>query len=111
MPFAVVTMAWHAEHRAFVVEEYICNGDSDETHFHLSGTVNKQNFHYWAAENPQELHQRPLHSPRVTVWCAFTEFGMWGPYFFEENGLTVTSNRYCHMIETFLRPKLTLCEP
>ena len=35
------------------------------------------------------------------------EFGSWGPYFFEEDGLTVTvnSNRYCHMIETFLRPK------
>ena len=81
---------------------------SDEAHFHLSGTVNKQNFRYWSAENPQELHQRPLHSPRVTVWCAVAEFGVWGPYFFEENGLTVTvtSNRYCHMIETFLRPKL-----
>jgi hypothetical protein len=25
---------------------------SDEAHFHLSGTVNKQNFRYWAAENP-----------------------------------------------------------
>ena len=31
---------------------------SDEAHFHLSGTVNKQNFCYWAAENPQELHQQ-----------------------------------------------------
>lgn len=81
---------------------------SDEAHFHLSGTVNKQNFRYWAAENPQELHQRPLHSPRVTVWCAISKFFVWGPYFFEEDGLTVTvnSDRYCHMIETFLRPKL-----
>jgi hypothetical protein len=25
---------------------------SDEAHVHLSGTVNKQNFRYWAAENP-----------------------------------------------------------
>ncbi|KAL4149807.1 hypothetical protein QTP88_003669 [Uroleucon formosanum] len=48
---------------------------SDEVHFHLSGTVNKQNFR---------------------------------PVFFEENGqkVTVTADRYCHMIETFLRPNL-----
>jgi hypothetical protein len=25
---------------------------TDEAHFHLSGYVNKQNFHYWAEENP-----------------------------------------------------------
>lgn len=81
---------------------------SDEAHFHLSGTVNKQNFRYWAAENPRELHQRPLHSPYVTVWCAVAECFVWGPYFFEEGGQTVTvnSNRYCHMVETFLRPRL-----
>ena len=59
---------------------------SDEAHFHLSGTVNKQNFRYWATENLQEIHQRPLHTPYVTVWCAFAEFGVLGPYFFEENG-------------------------
>ena len=48
----------------------------DEAHFHLSGYVNKQNYHSWAPENPQELHQRPLHSERLTVWCgiAFLEF-------------------------------------
>lgn len=80
---------------------------SDEAHFHLAGTVNKQNFRYWAEGNPRELHQRPLHSPHVTVWCGVAEFGVWGPYFFEEDGqaVTVNSNRYCHMLETFLRPK------
>jgi hypothetical protein len=25
---------------------------TDEAHFQLSGSVNKQNFGYWAAENP-----------------------------------------------------------
>ncbi|GFY01191.1 DUF4817 domain-containing protein [Trichonephila clavipes] len=58
---------------------------SDETHFHLSGTVNKQNFRYWAAENPQLLHQRPLNSPHVTFWCAVAEFDVLGPQFFEED--------------------------
>ncbi|CAK9810866.1 Mariner Mos1 transposase [Anthophora plagiata] len=80
---------------------------SDEAHFHLSGTVNKQNFRYWAAENPRELHALPLHSPKVTVWCAMSSIGIIGPYFFEEGGVTVTvnSNRYCNMLENFLCPK------
>ena len=42
---------------------------SDEAHFHLL-CINKQNVRYWADPNPRELHQRPLHSPKVTVWCA-----------------------------------------
>jgi len=40
---------------------------TDEAHFHLSGYVNKQNCRCWASENPQELHQRPLHSERLTA--------------------------------------------
>ena len=81
---------------------------SDEAHFHLSGMVNKQNFRYWSQNNPRELHQRPLHSPKVTVWCAMGSFGVGSPYFFEEEGatVTVTSDRYCEMLERFLRPKV-----
>ena len=47
---------------------------------------------------------------RVTVWCTVAEFGIWGPYFFEEDKVTVTvnSDRYCEMLETFLRPKLNM---
>jgi len=40
---------------------------SDEAHFHLNGSVNKQNFQYWAPQNPHEVHERLLHSPKVTV--------------------------------------------
>jgi len=28
---------------------------TDEAHLHLSGYANKQNYRYWAPENPQEL--------------------------------------------------------
>ena len=42
--------------------------------------------------------------------CVLVEFGIWGPYFFEENNVTVTvnSDRYCEMLETFLRAKLNM---
>jgi len=81
---------------------------SDEAHFHLSGAINKQTFRYWAERNSRELQERPLHSPCVTVWCAVADFGVTGPYFFEEGGatVTVTSDRYVEMLETFLCPKL-----
>lgn len=82
---------------------------SDEAHFHLSGTVNKQNMRYWSAENPCVLHQRPLHDPKVTVWCAVSSSTIIGPYFFEnEDGqaVTVNSQRYRHMLQTFLVPEL-----
>ena len=71
--------------------------NSDEAHFHLSGTVKKQNFRYSAPENPRELHKRPLQSPKVTVLCAISSGVNVGPCFFEEDGVTVTmtSDRYC----------------
>jgi hypothetical protein len=82
---------------------------SDEAHFHLSGFVNKQNFHYWSATNPTELHERPLHNSKVTVWCVISSFGIISPYFFEderERAVTVTGPRYVHMLENFLGTEL-----
>ena len=81
---------------------------SDEAHFHLSGCVNKQNMRYWSERNPRELHERPLHSDRVTVWCAMSRVGIIGPYFFQENNhaVTVTSDRYLTMIQEFFMPAL-----
>jgi len=55
---------------------------SDEAYFHLDGYVNKQNCRFWAAENPRELHQRPLHTAKVSVWCGISKVGIVGPYFF-----------------------------
>lgn len=82
---------------------------SDEAHFHLSGYVNKQNFRYWSDTNPRQLHQQPLHSSKVTVWCAMSSLGIIGPFFFEnEHGETVTVNaeRYSEMLRTFFFPQL-----
>jgi len=83
---------------------------TDEAHFHLSGYVNKQNYRYWAPENPQELHQCPLHSERLTVCGGIASFGVLGPYFFEDNAgaaVTVTSERYVTMLHNFCEPELS----
>ena len=64
---------------------------SNEAHFHLNGSVNKQNFWYRAPQNPHEMHQRLLHSLKVMVWCVIGKFGITGLYFFEENGITGTT--------------------
>jgi len=81
---------------------------SDEAHFHLNGNVNKQNFRSWSPMNPRQLHERPLHCDKVTVWAAVAKFGVIGPYFFEENGRSVTVNsaRYVAIIRVFLLPAL-----
>lgn len=82
---------------------------SDEAHFHLHGHVNKQNSRFWATENPQLICDSPLHSVKVTVWCAIWSGGIIGPYFFEDekgNSVTVTGGRYRHMLEKYLIPKL-----
>lgn len=82
---------------------------SDESNFHINGHVNKQNCRYWASENPLELHQKPLHSPKVIVWAAISSQGIIGPYFFEDDRgrtQTVNSDRYCHMIRTFLATEM-----
>lgn len=81
---------------------------SDEAHFHNSGAVNKQNMRYWSVANPRVVHERPLHSDKVTVWCAISSEGIIGPYFFEEDNrcVTINSERYVNMLQQFLEPQL-----
>lgn len=84
---------------------------SDEAHFHIGGYVNKQNFRYWDVQNPRQLHQEPLHKPKVTVWCAISASAIIGPYFFEnQRGQTVTVNseRYAQMLHDFFRLELQI---
>ncbi|KAF2890437.1 hypothetical protein ILUMI_15736 [Ignelater luminosus] len=60
-------------------------------------------------ENPQVLHEQPLHSPKVTVWCAMSSMGIIGSLVFEdenENAVTVNSVLYTDMINQFLNQHL-----
>ena len=82
---------------------------TDEANFHLCGNVSSQNCCYWATENPCDIHQKPLHSEKVIVWCAVASFGVIGPSFFEDKAgraVTVNSACYAELLRTFLEPEL-----
>ncbi|GFU91155.1 DUF4817 domain-containing protein [Trichonephila clavipes] len=49
---------------------------SDEAHFWLNGYVNKQNCRIWSEANPQVYAETPLHSEKLTVWCALWAVGI-----------------------------------
>jgi hypothetical protein len=84
----------------------------DEANFHLCGYVKSQKCRYWATDNPRDIrdiHQEPLHSGKVIVWCGVASFGLIDPYFFEDGvGRTVTINSVCYIetLRTFLEPDL-----
>ena len=81
-----------------------CLMTSDEAHFELDGSVNSHNNVFWGIKPPIEVAQKPLHSPRVTVWCAVWSKGIVGPYFFEDergHTATVTKERYVAVLNQF----------
>jgi len=41
---------------------------SDEVWFHLSGYINSQISRIWASENPNVIHEEPLHSENTGVF-------------------------------------------
>ncbi|KAJ4451803.1 hypothetical protein ANN_03276, partial [Periplaneta americana] len=63
-----------------------------EPKLHRPPLVNKQNFRYWSDEQSIQVWEKPLHSPKITVWCGVSALGIIGPCFFEEDGRTVTVN-------------------
>ncbi|GFX72004.1 putative transposable element [Trichonephila clavipes] len=82
---------------------------SDEANFWLNGYVNKQNCRIWSEANPQVYVETPLHTEKLTVWCALWAGGIIGPYFFkndEGHNVTVNGDRYRAMITNFFIPEL-----
>ena len=77
---------------------------SDEAHFHLDGSVNRQNCRIWGTEPPNVVTTKSLHSRKCTAWCALSSDGIIGPYWFEdnaENAVTVNQENYRHVIKKF----------
>lgn len=81
---------------------------SDEAHFNLSGSVNRQNCRFWGTENPHEVQETKKFSPHVTCWVAISRSRIIGPYFFEneESAVTVNAVRYQDMLRTWFFPQL-----
>ena len=76
----------------------------DEAHFHLNSAVNNRNNIFWGSDLPEEITERQLKGPKVTAFVAFNaRHGLLGPYWFEEDGKTVTINaaRYRDVIAKF----------
>lgn len=78
---------------------------SDESHFHLHGAVNRKSNVFWGKEKPTFVSQRPLHSPRVTAWCAMNAQVVIGPYFFEDDAgdtANVNQQNYRAVLRQFI---------
>lgn len=48
---------------------------SDESHFELVSSLNKQNNRHWGPEQPYNIIQRPLHPAKTTAWGAISANG------------------------------------
>jgi len=77
---------------------------SDECHFSLDATVNRHNCRYWSETNPNWFIEKPLHSPRTTVWAAIgIRTGIIGPFFFDDN---VNKENYLAMLQNSFWPTI-----
>ena len=73
----------------------------DESHIYLRGFMNKQNFRKGSRTKPEDVYEKPLHPPKVTVWCGLSSNKIYGPYFFEDperNPRMVTTDTYIEMV-------------
>ena len=73
---------------------------SDERHIDLNGYINRQAIRFLGFERP-DVVQKPLHSARVTIWCAVSGHGIFGPHFVADdaqNPLTVNHEHYREII-------------
>ena len=74
---------------------------SDEAHFHLSGELSSTFGYIWSKTNPHCFVEKPLHSPKLTVFLAFLSKFILEPYFYKI-GETIRKESYINMIQTHL---------
>ena len=58
---------------------------SDESIFHLEGTVNRHNCRVWGQEPPSEIIQKSHTTPKINVRMSIFIVKVYGLYFFEGN--------------------------
>lgn len=77
---------------------------SDESTFHMCGTVNRHNLRIWGTGNPHSVVEHYRDSPKVNVFCAMSSSRVYGPFFFTEK--TITGVVYLDMLQLWLMPQL-----
>ena len=61
---------------------------SNESTFHVSGLLNRQNLRIWGLENPHDTCELEQDSPKLNVWCGIMHDKFIGPFFFAEKSIT-----------------------
>ena len=80
---------------------------SDEAVFHVNGTVNKHNLHYWSKDNTHLFVERLQDRTSVTLWAMLDHTGILA---FDVSPQTMNGERYCnvllkHVIPFFILPQ------
>ena len=85
---------------------------TDEAHFTQEGAVNTQNCRICGSAKLLVMHQQPLHSAYMTMWCWFTSTFILDPFFSGSNTprgpvrCTVTSASYENILMQRVIPAL-----
>ena len=61
--------------------------------------MNSQNSHIWASKTPNAIHEEPLHSEKIGVWCGLSRWRINGPIFFDA---TITTAAFMEIFNTFV---------
>lgn len=76
---------------------------SDEAVFHVNGSVNKHNLHYWNDENPKVFIEKLHDRNSVTVWAMVDPTGVLS---YDVNERTMNGERYCNILTHHVIPFL-----
>ena len=82
---------------------------SDESTFHVSGLINRQNSRIWGSQNPHETYKLERDSPKLNVWCGIMHDKIIGPFFFTEK--SITAQIFLDLLTEYVSPQLEQYQP
>ncbi len=103
MAFGEVILAWY-EDWSDLFKNILW---SDEAVFHIGGSVNRHNCHYWTGEDPRIISEKMQNRPKVTVWCGMTSDSIVGPFILCD---TMNAERYLTMLRDEIWPVINTWE-
>lgn len=94
------TMERHLRNNKFFF--WVCF--SDEATFELNGNVNRQNFRYWAPENPDWMRDSHTQYPqKLNVWAGILCNRIIGPFFIDGN---LNAEKYVALLKDKIIPAI-----